>query len=473
MFRVMALPCILIAACQGDKAETGASELPTYSHTAEIAEMPTVVTVTWEAPRTGIGFVEYGLDGAFDQVTPDDGQNGKQHKRTLRGLKAGFTYDLRAVTVTPEGERQLSETTSITLDPPPIGVTQFTISSYDPDQTAPGGYVLTTLMQAEDAWVVIIDRDGDYVWYRRADDGLGVVTAHPIPDKDSIAWAQHDIKQQSDLGGILRMRFDGSDSVLTSAFQGHHDFAVLPNDRYAWISVDAKFVEIDGEEVLVAADSILETPEGSDASVAPREVFSLFTDYHPIFVPCSHFEETVAGVGGKDFSHGNSLVYDEALDQFRFMAKNLDNIMFVDREAGELLFEIGGAHSELSTANAEDMWSHGHYSQIWDDGFTVFDNAYHTEDNASRATEYRYNLEAGELELVWSYTSESGRFNALLGDVKRLGDTRLISWTESGMLTEVNEAGEVVWQAETELGTGLGRATWIADLYTLDVPGDF
>lgn len=469
-----ALFTLVVGGCRSGDDDTGAATPFSFEAEAEIASgMPTVVTVTWEAPRNGTGFVEYGLQGSLDQVTPDDGVTARKHKRTLRGLKAGYTYDYRAVTLTADGERLVSDTGSVTLDLPPAGITHFEISSYDPEAAAPGGYILTTLMEADEAWVVIIDRDGDYVWYRRADDGLGVVTAHPIPDKDSIAWAQHDIKQESDLGGIVRMRFDGSETVLTRAWQGHHDFAVLPNDRYAWISVDAKRVTIDGEELLVAADSILSTPEGSGDEVEPRQVFSLFTDFHPTYLPCSHFYETVAGVGGNDFSHGNSLVYDEEEDQFRFMAKNLDNLMFVDNDTGEMVHEIGGVYGTISAELPEDMWSHGHYSQIWDGGFMVFDNNYHSDLSASRANEYAYDLDSGTLELVWSYTSEGGRFNGLLGDAKRLGDTRLVSWTEFGLLTEVDEAGEVVWQAETDLGTGLGRATWIADLYSLDVPDAF
>ncbi len=467
----IALPLLL--SCK-DGGSGGGGLGSSYEIQAEIASgMPTVVDVSWESELTGLGYVEYGLEGAYDQLTPTEEHTSRVHQRQLRGLKAGYTYDLRAVTLTPEGERLVSQPTSVSLDLPPQGITSFAISDYDPDQTAPGGYILVTLLMSDAAWIVIIDRDGDYVWYRQADDGLGVVTAHPIPGKDSIAWAQHDIKQESDMGGILRLHFDGSESVLTTTFQGHHDFAVLPNDRYAWISVDAERVEIEGEEMTVAADRLLETPEGSGADVTPREIFSLFSDWHELYVPCDHFYETVAGVGGYDFSHGNSLVYDEALDEFRFMTKNLDNIMFIDREDGALLYEIGGLYGDLSTEDPMEMWSHGHYSQIWDGGFTVFDNRYHSDANSSKIKEYAYDQEAGTLEMVFSWTSEGGRFNGLLGDVKRLGDTYLASWTEFGMLTEVTAEGEVVWRAETDLGTGLGRVTWLPDLYTLETEEAF
>lgn len=474
----MARPLISLAfflvACAGADKGGRDPEPASFSGEAAIsAEIPTVVTVSWSAPRQGQGLVEYGLDGALDQSTPADGVEAREHSVVVRGLKAGRVYDLRPVTVTADGERLYGDTITVELEPPPASASLFTISDYDPDRAAPGGYVLTALMEADESWVVILDRDGDLVWYRRADEGLGVVTARFVPERDSVVWAQHDIDQSSDLGGIVRQSFDGSESVLTRALLGHHDFVPLPNDRYAWIAVQARDVEIDGEPMSVAADMILEAPEGATDEDEPREVFSFFEDYHDLYVPCSHFWEPVYGTGGYDFSHGNSLVYDEATDQLRFMAKNLDNLLFLDRATGAVVAEMGGVHGTIATADPAEMWTHGHYSQIWEDGFTVFDNNYHSETFASRANEYRYDLESGALELVWSYTSEGGRFNALLGDVKRIGDTRLVSWTEFGMLTEVDDEGEVVWRAETELGTGLGRATWVESLYNLETESSF
>lgn len=457
----------LLGACAPSKDE-GPGHAASYGVRVDTSDViPTVATVSWTAENAATTWVEYGLDGAFDQATPELAATGSQHHRTLLGLKAGYTYDLRAVTVTTDGRTLLSDPSSVTLAPPPAEMTRLTVSDHDEQAAAPGGFILTALLEPDEAWVVILDRDGDYVWYRRADDGLGVVSTRFDPARESVVWGQHDIAQESDKGGIARVRLDGTEETITRSFQAHHDFTVLPDGSYAFISIDSQYVEIDGETTYVAADRILETSERASEPDDTVEVFSMFTDYRELWNPCSHFDDPVFGTLARDFSHGNSLLYSADRDAYALMSKNLDNILVIDRQSGEVLYEIGGLYGAIATEDSSDMWRHGHYSQQWDGGLTVFDNNYHSEDPASRANEYALDLEAGTLELVWTYTSEGGRFNALLGDVKRLDDTYLVSWTELGMLTEVDEDGRVVWQAQAELGTGFGRVTWVPSLYEL------
>lgn len=465
----------LSAGCQpSDDGETSQVSDDAWQADVQVEpELPTVVHVSWTDADAVATRVEYGLDGAWDLATPELDSTGGEITRTVLGLKAGHTYDLRAVSIDADGVERVGEDQQVTLDPPPESMTRITISDYDPDHAAPGGYVLTTLMEATEAWVVILDRDGDVVWYRRVDDGLGSVSPRFDPARASVIWDQYDLAEKSDLSGIMRMALDGSEQVATRAFQGHHDFAILPDGRYGFPSVATATVDVDGEMTYVAADRILEVDEGAGEGDGYTEIFSLFDHYDPMWVPCSHFEEEVYGTGAKDFSHSNSLVWLEDRDAYALMSKNLDNLLIVDRATGEVEHEIGGRYADISTDDTADMWSHGHYSQIWEGGFTVFDNAYHRDVNASRALEYQLDLDAGTMSLAWAYKSEGGRFNSLLGDVKRLGTTHLVSWTEFGMLTEVGDDGSVVWRAETEVGTGFGRATWVADLYDPIAPGDF
>ena len=104
-------------------------------------------------------------------------------------------------------------------------------------------------------------------------------------------------------------------------------------------------------------------------------------------------------------------------------------------------------------------------SHAWSDGFVVFDNGYHHPTKASRAVEYHIDHAAGTVEPVWSFSSEAGTFSPLLGDVRKLDDTYLISWTVGGMLTEVDSAGTVVWRASAELGNATGRVLVLPSLY--------
>jgi outer membrane protein assembly factor BamB len=100
-------------------------------------------------------------------------------------------------------------------------------------------------------------------------------------------------------------------------------------------------------------------------------------------------------------------------------------------------------------------------SQAWSDGFVVFDNGYHHQPAVSRAVEYALDVEARTIERVWSFTSENSTFNPVLGDVLKLENTYLVSWTVEGMLTEITPDGTVVWRASSELGTATGRLFYL------------
>lgn len=108
-------------------------------------------------------------------------------------------------------------------------------------------------------------------------------------------------------------------------------------------------------------------------------------------------------------------------------------------------------------------------SHFWGDGFLVFDNGYHHPDLVSRVVEYHIDPEARTLKKVWEFASETSDFNPLLGDAKRLpnGNT-LVSWTISGMVTEISPEGEVVWRASGDLGGATGRLVYVPDIYGVE-----
>jgi len=105
-------------------------------------------------------------------------------------------------------------------------------------------------------------------------------------------------------------------------------------------------------------------------------------------------------------------------------------------------------------------------SHFWGDGFLVFDNGYHHEPAHSRVVEYAFDADAGIVEQVWEYWDPMGRFIPLLGDARRLpnGNT-LTSWTQAGMLVELTPEGDEVWRIEADVGTMMGRVSYLEELY--------
>jgi hypothetical protein len=225
----------------------------------------TVIFADWEPPEAGVGFVEFGLDGAFDQASPPVETASDLHKATLLGLKAGFTYDFRAVLETEGGERIESAIQTLTLDPPPAELERFTMTVPKSDQEK--GYILTSLLQPLDSWAVILDRDGDYVWYWPTSDGLAISNAKPNPDGTSILLNQGDGAQLNDYGGALSVSLDGETTVYTRTPMSHHDSVQLPDDTLAYIAMDIRLGTMEELETRIAGDAILEVPVGTTSWV--------------------------------------------------------------------------------------------------------------------------------------------------------------------------------------------------------------
>lgn len=454
---------VLLSGCQGT---VGADETAVTPVVTVSEEIPTVVNVRWETSTPGRGSVEYGLNGAFDFSTPEEREVTTAHERVLLGLKAGATYQLRPVTVDAAGRRTVGEESVVNLESPPEGLPLVTITDYDPERAARGGFILTSLLQTHGAWMVILDRDGDYVWFKEIPAGLSALGTKLHPETESFSYLLADPLGATDQGGIWHVSLDGERAEHTRAWLGHHDHTPLPDGRFAWLSYDFRPARIAEAEYLVAGELILGLEEGGTNEDPPDIGFALLDEVEP-YIPCVHFDEEVYNTGAHDFSHGNSLIYDPDQDVFRLLAKNTDALYVIDRATGALLYTVGGIHPDFATEDPADMWSHGHMSQAWDGGFTLFDNGAHRAPQFSRVSEYALDEDAGTLELVWSWSGPEERYNPMLGDVRKLEHTYLTSWTTFGLLMEVTPEGEVVWRAEAEVGNAIGRVHWLKSLYEL------
>ena len=202
-------------------------------------------------------------------------------------------------------------------------------------------------------------------------------------------------------------------------------------------------------------------------------VFDFFEDWdEPFSLDCQHQRAPhYVFADSFDYSHCNSLMYDESDDTWLMMCKNLDALFKIDRATGQIIWRAGEGGDFAITGDSEyNAWSHGHMSHFWGDGMVVFDNGYH-HDTKSRVVEYAVDQDARTLELVWSYDDPEGRFVPLLGDGRKLPSGNVLpSWTSLGILKEITRDGDVVWEAEADLGEGLGRVRWIEDLYELPPP---
>lgn len=469
---------ILLAAlaCKEPVQDTGSSlvdDTPLSMEDGDLADVsaslsgvvPTVVRVSWTSPVQGDGFVEYGTDSGLGLATPVQ-STGTQHEALVLGLKANHDYFLRAVTVAADGSRYESGVGQAQLPVPPDTVGRFELT-VDEGSARPDGYVLTSLLQTSDSWMIILDRDGDIVWYYPATDGYSIPTTLPGRDGRSLLFTQNSIDQDEDISNILRISVDGTETTTTRAVLGHHSFVELPEQRFAWLSLDMRTVTVDGVDEYLAGDTVLEIQEGATDDDSPTEVFNYFDDWGAPTRMCNHFDAEAFTTGAKDWTHGNSLMYVESQDDLYLMAKNYDHVLRIDRSTGSLVEQIGGPASDYSGPEAA-WWSHGHMSQLWEGGMVVFDNGYHHEPTVSRVLAYSWDEDAGTIGADFQYTDPDGQFIQILGDGRLLDNGNVLSaWTSLGLIKEHSPDGTVVWQVSSELGTAVGRVTMLDDLYTL------
>jgi hypothetical protein len=438
--------------------------------TAVHEAIPTVIDVNWKTDIEGTSFVRYGLDDALDLVTPTTDADSLEHQRTMLGLKSGRTYSFQAVTVTADGEEIASGQSSIDIPYEPADMVRLNLISHDDTQTA-GGFVLTASILADTVWVVILDRDGDYVWYHQPEGDLGILTSRPGRDGNSILFGYYDRFLMEDIGGVYRVPIDGSAPIQTRAILAHHDFRERADGSLVWISMEMRDMLVPPAPDVwsVAGDTIVEAPEGLAGKELGTEIYNWFDDYgHEPWVTSEMMVSESFGLGIHEWTHSNSLMFrDDDPDHYYLMSRYMDALIKIDRTTGDVVWQMGGEHNEFDRIGDPRWWSHAHMSNLWDGGMVVFDNqTFGTR--KSRIVEYAIDEETKTIEQVFEYVDPQGRHCAMLGDVRKLPNGNyLVSWSPYAHLSEITPAGEEVWRVQGDLGGTTGRVTWIEDIYDL------
>ncbi len=438
------------------------------------------VHFSWSTESAGTGKVEYGLDGALDMSTTS-GESGTDHALTVPLLKAGHTYSWRGVVETDAGDTITCATQEIALAPEPQGILGLDLTISDPDKSmVANGYVLFTTLQATESFVGLIDGDADYVFTQNVslenhdDISFASVRAKPGNDGKSIVWNVYDRDRIVDVGGLRRVDVAGGEITSTRTLNAHHDFLEHADGTFAWLAYDLREdIELIGDAPAIAAtacgptgcpvasDMIFEGAEGSADIGGETEVMNLLDgiDFDPFWI-CSDSDDYDGFVPGYfNWSHGNSLIYEQSEDAYYLMSRHLDALFKIDRSTGNILWQLGGVNSDFAGA---DMFAHGHYSHHWPGGFLVFDNGDHKDPEVSRVAEFAYDEQAMTVELVWEQVEPSESFIAVLGDARRLSNgNTLIDWSAKGRIQEVTPDHEVVWEAEASIGGLISRVTFI------------
>jgi len=418
----------------------------------ELSEIvPTVATVRWQpehddAETTWLEAAGGGRDLMIPVTMEDDGQA----EALVLGMKAGKGYDLRVVEVVG-GEELRSETVLVETGGVPAG-----LADLDRDGSGLQGYLITSIA-TDPSSAVIIDADGDYVWWHQpAEDWKNIFIPRVAPSlagdgilyEASTAWIGGEDTAEN-IREMLRVAWDGTELQRTTIERAHHDLVELPDGAVAIIRYHT--INVDDEQV--EGDRIVEIrPDGEEV-----QIWSIWD--HEEYDPDVEY-----GTDDMGWSHCNALDYDPDEDVYYIGSRHLHTIYKVDRTTGDVLWRLGGERSDF-TFDEPTPFACQHQFEKQPGGMLVFDNGC-PDEMISRAAEFELDEAAGEATLTWSHEPDPEIWSYGFGDVARLstGET-LITWSTAGQIDLVTAGGDSVWRLNEELGGGFGYTTWRESLY--------
>lgn len=425
---------LLLVACQGKDKGDAASGIDDLN--AVISEViPTVATVSWTTEQPTTGQVRFGPDLALS--TPMEAVASTEHSAVLVGMSADRDHDWQVVLEDGrESALQTLHTGGLSNALPALTVTgsgqdRFLVSTLLGGVTGP----------------VILNKDGEIVWFTEDTSGLDVYRARLSRDGDAVIYNAGSVSgEPADDSALIRVSLTGEEVTRIPVPLLAHDFVELPDG-----AIVAIVVEVRGEgEAAIRGDSLVEiSPDG-----AATTLWSAWDCFDP--------EVDVGTDTEIGWTFANALDYDEEDDAFYLSIRNFSSIVKIPAAGGACDWVFGSTAATLPAPSPPFL--HEHQFQVLDDSILIFDNA--GAGSQSRAVEYSLDPSGATApELIWSYAPSPSIFTFVLGDVARLedGDT-LVDFAVGGAIDRVRPDGERVWRVETPLTYAFGFMTPALDL---------
>lgn len=410
---------------------------------ADVAEIATVVRVSWRTEVAMVGYVEYGPDPEIDWSTPLETQPSLEHSQLLLGLRGDTAYSFRVITWDGR-EAGASSVLSVHTGDIPGKLPTFSQSGTGLDQL-----VLLPLRGANPG-VAIVDAMGEVVWYHLDASGLEPLRARLSADKSSVLYNEVSVDEPDEASAIVRVALDGSqERSIAVPFLGH-DFLELPDGRLAALTAEPN---ADG----VRDDSIVEVDRAGSVS----KVWSVSDCFDP---------EQMPGDGSPSaWAYANALDYVDAAEPneraYYVGLRNFSSIVKVLPETGECSWVLGATGATLDFAADTQAFARQSGFDVYGNRVLVMDNG--VAQDSSRVVEYELDVAAGTATERESYFEPNGDNVGELGSATRLVDGKwFVDWADLGR-AELVKDGTSVWQLSAE-GALFGYHTLAETLYAAD-----
>jgi hypothetical protein len=320
------------------------------------------------------------------------------------------------------------------FDPPVVHVVTA------PAGTAPGYIFIANTNGAGQPGPMIIDDDGELVWFRPRP-GLTVMnfSAHLLDGKPVIAWWEGQSQGGHGSGEYVLLGPDyrevgrvGAGNGLTADF---HEFSITPRGSailtaYA-ASPDGKLLDSVVQEVDVDSGRVLLEWRASD-HIGLGESYAL-----------------QPATGPFDFAHLNAAAVDRD-GNLLVSSRHAWTVFKVDRSTGEVIWRLGGKKSDFALDDgASFAWQH-HARRHRDGALTVFDNGAGPVDSEafSRGLKLRLDEQAGTATLEQQLAHPDRFLASAMGSMEVLDDGgAFVGWGSVPRFSEFSSDGTIRFDA--------------------------
>lgn len=424
-------------------------------------DLQVAVHLDWTTEEPSTAKVAYGVDDTLAQHFVVDAVPTTRHHAVLLDLPPDSKVTWKTTT-TIDGVDQVCEGTARTGSLP----------SYLPNLTVvtndlPDGYTGKYLMGAltiGDRILFVLDREGNWVWYKQLSEGHEVVQFQPAADADAWVYGDFSSDHSLDRGRAVYIDRLGNEIGQRRLDRGHHFFAQLEDGTIAFCAVDIRdwVNPSTGETLSVVGDVLREiAPDGTT-----RDLYDTW-DY--LDVEEGAFWSSDFYPDRYDWTHCNAVKYLPDSDTYLVSFGGIRLIAQIDRQTGE----------PVTYFNGDRRPDYGGYTVAGSRGFDRQHDPSFTSDgdllmlstrDDTRAIEYSLDDETLTLQQVWSFGASLGEASPVMGQARRLdnGDT-FLNFGMIGKMREVDSRHRILWEIDLEPTYWIGNVVLLDDLHSVPV----
>lgn len=414
----------------------------------EVLENPDNVLsclVHWTTDVPASSRIEFGLDGP-DQWAVSDDVAATQHELLVYGLRAEATYQLRVLSATAGGAEAEVEGALCETGTPPLEGVVFELSHHEPERIDPGWTAANLVVGStlSPTVAVILDQDGQPVWYHHMGDGQASGDAEVSLVGDDRVLIGGGVPPETgprelDLAGRVVWEGPAQPEGLYAEGAWHHSFR--PTGHGTYLGLRYGFVD---QQLY---DRVEEVDRDGETVWSWRSI--------------DHADRI-----GAEYPHGNNAMLDPDGAAVYYSSRNSSMVWKLDRDDGDVEWALGAEGDFTYVGEHDTPWFlKAHARQLLPDGHVLlYDNGAADDREWSRVVEYAVDDDTMTATIAWEYPGalvDDEWFTFAWGDADRLDDGHtlvcagtLVGRQSQSRIFEVTPEGDKVWQVLLSVDDG-------------------